>query len=166
MLDAGVKKTEVYLKIPISHIDTQNQSNYLLELVTNQLLPYLKQQNGFNTAKISKYGSYGNRSGSTIRGRHYINIEEVKFSNTNYDYACRCSWPIEFWDLEKGVQLESTKQEGSFSIPDNSLRVKRIHNVFAAGRNISCDAYVQSAIRVTGCCWAMGEAAARLSQEV
>lgn len=165
-LDAGIYEDEVFVKLfvplpkwlePQSRIQMAGHARSLQEKV----VVFLKQFPDFVGAEVTQTGELGVRDGGRIRGEYTLTREDV-LEGRKFDHAvCRCCWPIEYWDPERGVSLEYLPAGACYEIPRSCLKVHGIDNLWAAGKCLSADRYAQSSARVVGACWAMGEAAGK-----
>lgn len=166
-VDIGVGKDEAYVKLTVSlkgnyrgQEDIKKPTQRALEL-RNKLVLFLKGFPGFSKAKITHTGKLGVRSGNRVTGEYCLTEEDVRGGRKFSDPACRCCWPIEYWNPETGVSLEYLPDNTYYEIPLRSLKVKGIENLWAAGKSFSAETRAQASARVVGSCWSMGEAAGR-----
>src|SRR5207249_11898371 len=108
---------------------------------------------------VSRPGEVGIRDGGRVRGEYCLSAADVRQGRKFADAACRCDWPIEYWDPDEGVSLEYLPDNSYYEIPLRSLKVQGLHNVWVAGKCLSADRAAQASARVVGSCWAMGETA-------
>lgn len=152
-IDSGPGTDEAYIKLQLKEPDEEEALK-----VRDELLSFIKTFPGFQEASLQKTGRTGIRDGGRIKGAYLLtegNVRElVKFD----DPACRCCWPIEYWDRNKGVTVEYLEDGGYYEIPMRSLQVSGMKNVWAAGKCLSADTKAQASARVVGACWAMGDA--------
>ncbi|MFW5998908.1 MAG: FAD-dependent oxidoreductase [Bacillota bacterium] len=102
----------------------------------------------------------GVRESRRIRGKYWLTetdyINKAKFK----DAIARTAYPIDIHGVEeKGLYLDSSKKGDYMEIPFRSLLPKNIKNLLVAGRCISSNFVVQSALRIQPTCRATGEAA-------
>ncbi len=161
-IDTGVHEDEAYVKlfVPLS-VDWRRpgvmaETTRKAERARDELAAFLAGRPGFSDARIIRTGSLGIRDGGRIEGEYCLTEADVREGRNFSDAACRCSWPIEYWDPETGVSLEHLP--GFYEIPLRSLKVRNMKNLWAAGKCLSAEPRAQSSARVAGCCWAMGEA--------
>lgn len=154
--DSGVAPDEIYLKLSLS----RTGPNVSPDEIAAEIMRFLADAPGFAQAKLTGTGEVTPRSGRRIRGEYRLTVSDVRELRRFEDSACRCSWPIEYWDPDRGVALEYLRDNGWYEIPMRSLKVAGLSNVWAAGKCFSSDHLAQASARVAGCCWAMGEAAA------
>lgn len=150
-VDQGVFPDEVYFKFSISF---HHESGLQSELV-DRLRIYLKNLEQFQGATVFKIGEVGIREGGRVRGKYELTLEDVKNGKNFSDSVCKGVWPIEYWDPEKGVQLEYINEP--YDIPKRSLQVMGFENLWSAGKCLSAEPRAQASARVVGTCWAMGE---------
>jgi hypothetical protein len=166
-VDAGVDEDEVYVKLlvplPADWRDREEHGAITRQALSTQaaLVSFLKRLPGFAGATVSRTGSLGVRDGGRVRGEYCLSGADVRQARKFEDAACRCCWPIEYWDPDQGVSLEYLPENDYYHIPLRSLKVQGPRNVWAAGKCLSADRYAQASARVVGCCWSMGEAAGR-----
>jgi hypothetical protein len=123
------------------------------------VMHFLQNLPGFTAAEIAQTGCLGVRDDGRIRGRYTLTGDDVRAGRRFPDAVCRCDWPIEYWDGEKGVSLEYLPAGGRYEIPMRSLQLNGVQNLWAAGKCLSADREAHASARVVGACWAMGEAA-------
>jgi len=171
MLDRGVLADEAYLKLSFSlrqscfsRKDLFRKKNATAR-IGGQLMAFLKQFPEFSHAEIAQSGTLGIRGGDRLRGEYMLRASDVRRLRKFPDTACRCAWPIEYWDPKKGVKLEYLQTGDFYEIPLRSLKVRDIENCWAAGKCISADRIAQASARVVGSCWAMGETAGNVASE-
>jgi hypothetical protein len=131
----------------------------------HSLLSFLRGLPDFSGAEIEQVGKLGFRDGGRFYGEYRLEADDVRRGRKFPDAACRCAWPIEFWDPEKGVELEYLSDDDYYEIPLRALKVPGVENLWAAGKCISADPVAQASTRVAGCCWAMGEAVGKIASE-
>jgi hypothetical protein len=112
----------------------------------------------FARARVTRTGRLGVRDGGRIRGEYLLTESDVRQGRKFSDAACRCSWPIEYWDPKNGLSLEYLEPGRYYEIPMGSLRVQGWHGLWAAGKCLSADPLAHASARVVGSCWSMGEA--------
>jgi len=101
------------------------------------------------------------REGTRMKGRMILTGDDVKKGRTFSDAVVRGAWPLEYWDMENGVQYNYVKKGGFYDIPLRALRSVNIQNLWAAGRALSADSAALASARVMGTAIATGEAAGR-----
>jgi|SRR3989344_2219585 len=165
-IDRGVYEGECYVKMSI---DTNTPRFYgsKIESDTNiittnklrdELLTFLRTLLPFSKAYLYKTGILGLRDCGRVVGEYYLTGSDVTNNRKFDDAACRCSWPIEYWDSKKGVNLEYLRNSDYYEIPLRALKVYNLKNVWVAGKCFSGDSMARASARVVGCCWSMGEA--------
>jgi hypothetical protein len=166
-LDSGCRDDEVYVKLfvplPESWRDPQVCSATLTAARETQaaVVAFLRQQPDFAQAAVSRTGALGIRDGGRIKGEYLLSAADVRQGRQFPDAACRCCWPIEYWDPDQGVSLEYLADGRYYEIPLRALQVQGFVNLWVAGKCLSADALAQASARVVGCCWSMGEAAGK-----
>lgn len=154
-LDRGVFANEVYVKFNLVLADWHKAH---MHQVAQMLLRFLQQQTGFEKAYINCYGEVGIRDGGEVTGRYYLTEMDIKQGKVFNDTACYGAWPIEYWDISKGVELDYFPPKHRYAIPLRSLQLKTANNLWVAGKCFSAEPRVRASTRVIGTCWAMGEA--------
>ena len=101
----------------------------------------------------------GIRETRRIVGVHVLTGEEV-LNGTLFDDAIGCSgWPVEQHDLGR-VRWEMIRSpRGYHQIPYRALIARDVSNLLVAGRCASATQDAQAAVRVSGPCFVMGQAA-------
>jgi hypothetical protein len=163
-VDQGVRPNEAYVKLfvplPPNWRDRDAHTNVTrcaLEMKA-AVLQFILEFPGFEHAVVDRVGSLGVRDGGRVRGEYQLTGEDVRELRTFPDAACRCSWPIEYWDSQSGLFLEYLPDGGYYEIPLRALKVQGLSNVWAAGKCLAADPIAQASARVVGTCWSMGEA--------
>src|SRR5262249_53878683 len=156
----GVVEDEVYVKllVPVSENGEADVPDRALH-VRDEVIAFLKRLPAFARAWLVRTGSLGIRDGGRVQGEYCLTLEDVRQGRRFTDPACRCCWPIELWDPDRGVELEYLPDGSYYEIPLRALRVRGWRNVWVAGKCLSADRYAQASARVVGSCWSMGEAA-------
>jgi hypothetical protein len=164
-IDVGIEPGEAFLKLfvpltphwrdPSSQCEIADQA----AATTAAIIDFLHQWPDFAQARIAHTGSLGVRDGGRIRGRYMLTADDVRHGRRFTDAVCRCAWPIEYWDPERGVEIEYLPGSTHYEIPLRSLQLVGIDNLYAAGKCLSADRLAHASARVVGACWAMGEAA-------
>jgi hypothetical protein len=162
-LDSGVREDEAYLKlfVPLPE-DWRAREQELVAAARRDgeaVVAFLRRRPEFAQAWIERAGLLGVRDGGRIRGEYLLTRDDVLQGRKFADAACRCAWPIEFWDRTAGVTLEYLPEGGCYEIPLRALKVRGLNNLWAVGKCLSADAHAQASARIAGCCWAMGAAA-------
>jgi hypothetical protein len=166
-MDTGVYEDEVYVKlfVPLAGDCHDKGGDWAAAAVTGSarktqtaVVSFLSRLPSFAGAKVSATGDVGVRNGGRIRGEYCLSGSDVRQAQKFVDGACRCCWPIEYWDPEHGLSLEYLAENSYYEIPLRALKVQGIRNLWAAGKCLSADRYAQASARVVGSCWSMGEA--------
>jgi FAD dependent oxidoreductase len=166
-VDSGVRADEAYVKLavplPPDWRDREARGEVTREAQNTQaaVVEFLRQFPGFAQATVTRTGELGVRDGGRVCGEYCLTAEDVRQAAKFADVACRCCWPIEYWDPEQGVSLEYLPDKSYYEVPLRSLRVRGVRSLFAVGKCLSADRLAQASARVVGTCWAMGEAAGR-----
>ena len=159
-MDQGVYEGECYVKMTID-ADIEQAPSGFTDKLRDDLISFLRALPAFSNAVLYKTGIQGIRDSGRVAGEYCLSYEDVINARKFSDAACRCAWPVEFWDNEKGVALEYLKENDYYEIPLRSLKARSLKNVWTAGKCFSADYRARSSARVAGCCWAMGEAVAK-----
>jgi hypothetical protein len=133
--------------------------------VGERLVGFLRGVAGFAGATVIRAGRLGVREGGRVRGEYTLTADDVRQGRRSPDPACRCAWPVEFWDSRSGVSLEYLPAGAWYEVPLRALRVAGVANLWAAGKCLSADPQAQASARIAGNCWAMGEAAGHAAAE-
>jgi hypothetical protein len=163
-VDAGVHEDEVYVKLlvplPSEPRDGERHGDLLRQALGTQtaVVSFLRRLPGLAGATVARTGSLGVRDGGRVCGEYCLTGADVRQARKFADAACRCCWPIEYWDPDQGVSLEYLPENDYYDIPLRSLKVRGLQNVWAAGKCLSADRHAQASARVVGSCWSMGEA--------
>lgn len=170
-VDAGTREDEVYVKllVPIpgdgGDPDERGAALRRAREVQAAVVSFMRRLPGFARATVARTGDLGVRDGGRVRGEYCLTGADVRQARKFADAACRCCWPVEYWDAESGVSLEYLPDNDYYEIPLRSLKVQGLRNVWAAGKCLSADRKAQASARVVGTCWAMGEAAGTAAAE-
>src|SRR5262245_20909224 len=163
-IDTGNLDDEVYVKLfvplPDDWRDRESRGEITREALNTQaaVVSFLQRLPGFAQARVSQTGSLGVRDGGRIRGEYCLTGSDVRRACKFADAACRCCWPIEYWDPERGVSIEYLPDNTYYEVPLRALKVQGVRNLWAAGKCLSADRFAQASARVVGTCWSMGEA--------
>jgi hypothetical protein len=166
-VDAGVYDDEAYLKlfVPLPDDWRDPRARDELEAAARReaaaVVAFLKRLPGFDRAEAARVGALGIRDGGRVRGEYCLTAADVRAARKFADAACRCCWPIEYWDPDRGVSLEYLPDGGHYEVPLRALKVRGVRNLWAAGKCLSADSLAHASARVAGACWAMGEAAGK-----
>jgi hypothetical protein len=164
-VDAGVRDDEVYVKLAVPLPDdwpereARGEFARAADQARAAAVAFLRRLPGFAEARPCAAGSLGVRDGGRVRGEYCLTADDVRQGRRFADVACRCAWPIEYWDPDRGVSLEYLPDLQSYDIPLRSLKVQGVANLWVAGKCLAADRLAQASARVAGCCWSMGEAA-------
>lgn len=125
----------------------------------------------FKNAHLVSTGSLlGIRESRRITGDYVLTVDDYNARKSFPDEICRNAYFLDVHAAKDEVEkmkdsnlqwerFEHFKPGESHGIPYRCLTPKDLVNVIVAGRSISCERIVQSSIRVTPVCLAMGEAA-------
>lgn len=170
-IDMGVYDDEVYGKLFVPLRVNWSKPEVLAEITRNvegtmnELVAFLVSLPGFSKSKVSRTGKLGSRDGGQIKGEYCLTEVDVKCGQKFPDAACRCCWPIEYWDQKKGVTLEYLPGGDYYEIPLRALKVRDMENLWTAGKCLSAEPRAQASARIAGCCLAMGEAVGEAAVE-
>jgi hypothetical protein len=171
-IDTGVHKAEVYVKlfvtIPDDWAEREEHGEITLAAVKTQaaVVSFLKSRPEFASASVGRTGRVGIRDGGRVRGEYCLTADDVRQARKFEDAACRCSWPIEYWDPDEGVSMEYLPAGACYDIPLRALKVRGLSNTWVAGKCLSADPLAQASARVVGTCWSMGEAAGKAAAQL
>ena len=162
-LDFGVDTDEVFVKlmVPLQRdwqdeaVETARRAGEAQAAIVH----FLRRCPDFAQAEVTQSGSLGVRDGGRIRGRYTLTAEDVRRGRKFAEAAGRCSWPIEYWDAERGASVEYLTEGTEYDIPQAALQVWGVDNLWACGKCLSADRWAHASARVVGACWAMGQAA-------
>jgi hypothetical protein len=166
-VDSGVHEDEVYLKLAVPILVEgpqrlpRHETTASAKIAATAAVAFLKQFPGFAKARVDRIGAPGVRDGGRVCGEYTLTASDVRECRTFRDVACRCCWPIEYWDPDKGVALEYLPRGFYYEIPLRALRVRGFSNFWGVGKCLSADRLAHASARIAGSCWSMGEAAAR-----
>ena len=160
-IDIGIDPDEAFLKLFMP------PGARSAEATTAAVMDFLRAWPDFAGAEIAQAGSLGVRDGGRVRGRYVLTADDVRHGRRFADAVCRGAWPIEYWDPERGVEIEYLPAGMHYDVPLRSLQLDGIDNLYVAGKCLSADRLAHASARVVGTCWAMGEAvgAAAASQQ-
>lgn len=158
--DVGVFDDEVFVKLSVHDPEAIGEEDRFRQ-AAERLTAYLVRLDGFETARLTQVGRIGVREGGRARGEYCLTEADVRGGARFADAACRCAWPIEHWDAERGLSLEYLAEGLSYDIPLRALRAAEVENLWVAGKCLSAEPRAQASARCVGTCWAMGEAVGR-----
>jgi len=178
-LDEGIAEDEVFVKlmVPLDDASLKPEAQAKLHRETTSLalqasiaaqeaiVAFLRRLPDFARTTLTQVGSLGVRDGGRIRGRYTLTADDVRQGRRFADAVCRCAWPIEYWDAERGVSVEYLPPGVQYEIPLRALQVEGIDNFWVAGKCLSADRWAHASARVAGTCWAMGQAVGRAAAE-
>ena len=99
----------------------------------------------------------GVRETRRVMGEYVLQAEDIISSKQFKDCIGVSAWPVER-HVKGGVDWQWLEGRGYHDIPFGSLVPKEINNLFVAGRCASMSPVAQAAARVSGPCFAMGQA--------
>jgi len=162
-IDSGIDADEAFIKlfVPLDNgwRDRCGEISRAAQAAAQAVVEFLRQWPDFARIEVVQSGSLGVRDGGRIRGRYTLTASDVRECRTFADAACRCAWPIEYWDPQRGVSIEYLPEGSHYEIPMRALQVDGIDNLWAVGKCLSADRLAHASARVVGACWAMGQAA-------
>jgi hypothetical protein len=164
-IDAGIDDDEAFVKLFVQidarwrDVERLREISRAAQSSAAAVIRFLKQWPDFARAEVTQSGSLGVRDGGRIRGQYTLTAADVRQGRSFSDAVCRCAWPIEYWDPERGVSIEYLPAGMHYEIPMRALQLEGIDNYWAVGKCLSADRFAHASARVVGACWAMGEAA-------
>jgi hypothetical protein len=171
-IDSGIFDDEVFVKlfVPLESgwqsLEAQGAVSERASETQRRVTDFLLTLPGFEQAGVTSTGRLGIRDGGRARGQYTLSRSDVLRLARFEDAACRCAWPIEYWDSQRGVSLEYLPDGAYYEIPLRALAVHGLANAWAAGKCLSADEQAQASARCVGTCWAMGEAAGTAASRV
>ena len=161
-IDTGLREDEAYVKLfvplPAQWRERYDELTRQSHKVQAAAVAFLTKLPEFARASVAECGCLGVRDGGRVRGEYCLTVDDVRRMRKFDDAACRCCWPIEYWDATRGVSLEYLPPDDYYEIPLRALKAEGLVNAWMAGKCLSADAQAQASARVAGICWAMGEA--------
>ena len=127
----------------------------------------LKNVEGFDqSGSFSEMSPVLKRAGKRAKGLYVLTGKDVLTEARFRDVAARGCWPVEKYHFSRGSQISYPLEGTYYEIPERSLTVPGVENLFVAGKCISADDDAIASARVIGCCLATGESAARLAHQM
>lgn len=166
-IDLGIFEDEAYVKLFVPLNDRWREPSVRASATRqahktrDRLISFLHNLPAFRDAQLAKTGVLGIRGGGRAVGEYCLTADDVRSARKFDDAIGRCCWPIEYWDRNKGVNLEYLSPGQYYEIPLRALKVQKINNLWVAGKCFSAEYLAQASARVVGCCWVMGEAAGK-----
>lgn len=118
-----------------------------------------KHAEGFDSARLfATAAEIGIREARRMHGKETVTGEDVLRSQKRENRIAKGGWPAEI-HYEKGLHYIETGDNDWFDIPMGALMSRDLENVFAGGRNVSCDSVALASLRVMGTGFATGQAA-------
>ncbi len=111
---------------------------------------------------VQEAGHVVEREGIRMRGRAVLTENDILQARKS-EGGVKNSWPVEFWDQQRGPRYAYLPDGDFYEIPDTCLISETYSNLLAAGRCLSATPRALASARVTGTCLALGERAARLA---
>ncbi len=108
---------------------------------------------------MEKSSAVVDREGIRLSGEYLLTGEDVLKGKKFSDGIVKSSWPIEFWDQNRGPYYKYLLPDDYYAIPFGSLKDKIIKNFLCAGRCISVTGEALGSTRVMGTCMSLGEQA-------
>ena len=111
-VDAGVYEDEAYIKLivplPGDWRDRESSGDLTRSALGTRdaVVTFLKRMPEFSRSEVTRTGCLGIRDGGRVRGEYCLTAEDVRRARKFPDAACRCAWPIEYWDADRDVSLE------------------------------------------------------------
>lgn len=160
----------VLLKLPLPlPVDNNPHNRTGLELFSRmaikELVNFLKATSeAFKNCEITFVApEAGVRTGPRHEGTFLLSGQDVLSARKQPDAIARGTWPVEYWEPGKNVEMEFFGMDDYYDIPAGAIRSKHIANLFFGGRNISADDTAIASARVIGTCLATGYAAGVLA---
>jgi len=140
--------------LTMAEIGARKQARAYLQAF-RQFLP------GFEEAYINQTGpQLGIRETRHTQGEYVITGEDVVQARRFEDAVARGCWPVERHSNPGTLaSYEWIANDSYYDIPLRALKVNGLKNLWAAGRNISCDLTAFASVRVMGTAFATGHAA-------
>lgn len=142
------------------------------ELTSRQYLPRLMNfirtyVPGAEEAVLAASGpDMGVRESRRVRGKYYMTLEDYLRRADFADAIGYYSYPVDIHGargtdskLEQQYRDTAYKPGESYGIPFRCLIPEGVENLLMAGRQVSCDRYMQASLRVMPACFLMGQAA-------
>ena len=164
-IDAGIWPDEAFVKlmVPVPSDWRDPACRARIEWQAHEaqqaVVDLLRQRPAFRSARVTQTGTLGIRDGGRIRGRYTLTGDDVRSGRKFADSVCRCAWPIEYWDGQRGVSIEHLPSGSYYEIPQRAMQVEGLANFWTAGKCLSADRAAHASARVVGACWAMGQGA-------
>lgn len=169
-IDTGVWDDEAFVKLfvplPPDWRDHRCAITRQARRVQAAVADFLTRLPQFAQAKVVQCGRLGIRDGGRIHGEYCLTGDDVRRMRKFDDAACRGCWPMEYWDVERGVSVEYLPEDDYYEIPLRCLKVWGLANVWTAGKSLSADPLAHASARIAGTCWAMGEAVGKAAGSV
>jgi len=166
ILDKGLQEDEIFIKLFIPFGGCYSTQKNAIRRLTRKahstrdlLVAFLRRIDPFCKATVGYSGDLGIRDGDRMKGEYILSALDIMNARKFPDRVCRCCWPMEYWDAVKGPIFTLVPEGDYYEVPLRSLKARGLRNIWSAGKCISADIQAQSSIRVSGCCWATGEAA-------
>nr|WP_246340126.1 FAD-dependent oxidoreductase [Ancylobacter tetraedralis] len=162
-IDMGVREDEAYIKLSVAPVRNELAPRATPDQIAEAMHRFLAKRFVAPRPAAIQAGEITRRSGARAKGEYQLTGGDVRGLARFPDAACKCAWPIEHWTSERGLELEYLEDDGYYEIPQRALRVAGVKNLAVAGMCLSSDRVAQASARVSGCCWAMGEAAGSMA---
>jgi hypothetical protein len=126
---------------------------------------YLKSHSSlFRDTKVDHIAAEaGIRTGPRNRGACVLSGKDVLECRKFPDAVARGTWPVEYWEPGKNVEMTWFSDHDYYEIPSGCLTSDRLENLFFGGRHISADDKAIASARVIGTCMQTGYAAGALA---
>lgn len=116
---------------------------------------------GFADARLLSSGpNIGIRSSRRMCGVYSLTADDILAQRRFEDAIACCGYPIDIHSAD-GVETDSRfLPDGTwYTIPYRCLINKKVPNLMAAGRDVSCEFEAHASLRLSPCCCALGQAA-------
>src|SRR5690606_8544964 len=110
-IDTGIEEDEIFVKlfVPLAEDWDSPVAQRALhdELARTQraVAEFITRQSGFERAFVTQVGRLGLRDAGRVRGEYVLTKSDVLGLRRFEDAACRCAWPIEYWDSSRGASI-------------------------------------------------------------
>ncbi len=134
-IDNGIYEDEAYIKLQIPLLSSWREEGVREKAedqainLRDELVCFLNNIPGFENAYLANTGALGIRDGGRIKGEFVLTESDVRGLRKFEDAACRCCWPIEYWEQKNGVEFEYLPDGDYYEIPLRSLKVYGMQNV-------------------------------------
>lgn len=145
----------------LSDLTREEKTRVIMRLKKSESVTEVLQKHaeGFDSARLfATAAEIGIREARRMHGKETVTGEDVLRSQKRENRIAKGGWPAEI-HYEKGLHYIETGDNDWFDIPMGALMSRDLENVFAGGRNVSCDSVALASLRVMGTGFATGQAA-------